>query len=71
MGGRIKDRIWGCKINTENILKSNMETYYLRNFLKYIHICKEFKWSHYIMRERMLKTKHLLSPRKTFNATKV
>lgn len=38
--------IWRGVANTKVHLKGHMETYCSRNLLKYIHIKKNYKWSH-------------------------
>lgn len=53
--------------NTKDYLKQHMEIHYCQNFLKYIHICEEFKWSHLIVGENA-PTRHLIPQSKTSGA---
>jgi len=43
---RIQEWWWGGE--TEGHLRDHIETYYSRDFLRYIHIWKKSKWSHQI-----------------------
>lgn len=58
--GRIKKGAWGGTTNTNSFLKSHIETYYCRSFLKYIPYVKEMG-SPYNM-ERQCQTIHPIPP---------
>lgn len=64
--GRAKKRIRRTT-NTKDYFKKKYGDPLLSNFLKYIHICEEFKWSHHIVGENA-PTRHLIPPSKTSGA---
>lgn len=53
----VKEGIWEETTNTKLKWHSenHTENYYIRSFLKYVHIWKKFKWNHNIIGERMTK----------------
>lgn len=67
-GGKDKGEKWRGTTNTQGCLKSHTGTYHCTSFLKYIHMWKKSKWSHQIIGEDNIPTRHLMPASKSYSA---